>query len=127
EKEFKVTVLYQYWNSWGTKLDEELLKTKKWQAIQVGGDPEKQKLQYNVSRVIHKVSRTIFKKTGLNAAAIGAIARSSYHLIKAAKKIKADIYIGHNLGALPAAIIAADCHKTKCGFDAEDYHRPEIS
>ena len=127
EKGFKVTVLYQYWNLWGTKLDEGLLKTKKWKVIRVGGDPDKEKVNYNVSRIIHKVSRIIFQKMGLKAAAIGAIARSSYHLIKTAKKIKADIYIGHNLGALPATIFAADFHKRKCGFDAEDFHRQETS
>ena len=82
EKGYKVTVLYQYWNKWGTRLDEELLKTKKWKAIKVGGDPDKHKLHYNVSRIIHKVSKSIFQKTGSKTAAIGAIARSSYYLIK---------------------------------------------
>lgn len=127
EKGFKVTVLYQYWNAWGTKLDKELLKNKKWNAIQVGGDPDKQKFHYNISRIIHKVSRSIYQKTGSKTAAIGAIARSSYYLIKEAKKIKADFYIGHNLGALPATVIAANFNNKKCGFDAEDFHRHETS
>ena len=127
EKGFQVTVLYQYWNAWGTRLDEALLKTKKWEAIRVGGDPDKQKLQYNISRVIHKDSKSIYQKTGSKAAAVGAIARSSYYLIRKAKKIKADFYIGHNLGALPATVIAARFHKKNCGFDAEDFHRHETS
>lgn len=44
-----------------------------------------------------------------------------------AKKRIADLYIAHNLSALPIAIIAAKYHTKKAGFDAEDFHRFEIS
>ncbi|MEO6852117.1 MAG: hypothetical protein ABI203_02010, partial [Mucilaginibacter sp.] len=43
------------------------------------------------------------------------------------KKCEADLYIAHNLGALPAAVNAAKTNKKPCGFDAEDFHRFEIS
>ncbi|MDX2189584.1 MAG: hypothetical protein SFY32_06955 [Bacteroidota bacterium] len=49
--------------------------------------------------------------------------RVSIPLYLKAKSIKADLYIGHNLPALPIAVNAAKYHKAKCGFDAEDFHR----
>jgi len=39
----------------------------------------------------------------------------------------ADIYIAHNPGAMPIAVMAAKRNKAKCGFDAEDFHRNERS
>jgi len=45
--------------------------------------------------------------------------------LKKAKSYYADIYIAHNPGALPVAVMAAKKNKAKCGFDAEDFHRNE--
>jgi glycosyltransferase involved in cell wall biosynthesis len=42
-------------------------------------------------------------------------------------RIKADLYIAHNLAALPIAISAAKLNNAKTGFDAEDFHLQEIS
>lgn len=49
----------------------------------------------------------------------------SQELKDAACNIKADVYIGHNLGAQPAVVIAARKHGAKAVFDFEDYHRGE--
>jgi glycosyltransferase involved in cell wall biosynthesis len=38
----------------------------------------------------------------------------------------ADLYIAHNLGALPAAVKAARKAKVPCSFDAEDFHRGDL-
>ena len=46
-------------------------------------------------------------------------------MIRKEKSIKADLYIGHNLGALPAIVKAANLHKAKSIFDFEDFHRGE--
>jgi glycosyltransferase involved in cell wall biosynthesis len=47
--------------------------------------------------------------------------------LKKAIAYKADLYIAHNLSALPIAAIAAKKNNAKCGFDAEDFHRNEVS
>jgi glycosyltransferase involved in cell wall biosynthesis len=47
--------------------------------------------------------------------------------LKKAVQYKADLYIAHNLGALPVAVLAAKKTNVKCGFDAEDFHRNEGS
>ena len=124
---YDVTVLYSHWNDWGTKFDKLLLPTKNWKAICIGGDPENKPLLYFISKVIHKAARTINKKTNGRWLAELAIARTAYFMIHDAKKYKADIYMGHNLGALPATIKAAQANQKPCGFDAEDFHRNEVS
>jgi glycosyltransferase involved in cell wall biosynthesis len=50
------------------------------------------------------------------------LCRVSPELQKAAERIKADLYIAHNIGALPAALGAARRRGAKLGFDAEDFH-----
>ncbi|RZA00805.1 MAG: hypothetical protein EOP47_12900 [Sphingobacteriaceae bacterium] len=124
---YTVTVLYAYWNDWATGYDEQLIATKKWKAHRVAGHPVEQPFTYFLSRFIHKLAVKLSRYTTAKCWHEYAIARGSFYLIRKAKKIKADLYIGHNLGALPATVIAANAHNKLCGFDAEDYHRNEIS
>ena len=124
---YDVTVLYAYWNDWGTQHDGQLFAGKKWKAVRLGGDPEQKRFLWFLSRSIHRFSRLIIERTGdYKSFADFAISRSSYFLKKGAKKHKADLYIAHNLGALPAAASAAARNKKPYGFDAEDFHRQEI-
>src|ERR1700744_2697587 len=120
---YKVTVLYAYWNDWGTELDRALIPSKKWEIICIGGDPHQKKITYFFSRLIHKLAKTINQKTGGKILADLAIGRSGYFLIRAAKRYEADLYIGHNPGGLAATVQAAKANKNLCGFDAEDFHR----
>ncbi|HVS90627.1 MAG TPA: hypothetical protein VHE59_01255 [Mucilaginibacter sp.] len=122
-----VTVLYAYWNNWGTRLDKELIPAKKWKAVRIAGDPVHQKAVYFISRLIHKAALKINRSSRGKRLAELAIARSSYFMMREAKKYPADLYIGHNSGALPATVIAAETNKKPCGFDAEDFHRFEVS
>jgi glycosyltransferase involved in cell wall biosynthesis len=125
---FDVTVLYAYWNDWGTRYDKELLAEKKWKAICVSGDPQHNRAAWFFSRLIYKITRQrLQKNSNFNKLADIAIARSSYFLIKAARKYKADLYIAHNLGALPAAAKTAAFYNKPYGFDAEDFHRQEVN
>ncbi|GAB3903564.1 glycosyltransferase family protein [Mucilaginibacter boryungensis] len=124
---FKVTVLYAYWNAWGTQLDKELLKTKQWQAVRTGGDPETKTFTYLLTRILFKISNWFTRLTGSMLMAEVAIARNSLFLIKKTKTIRADLYIGHYPGALAAVVKAAKKHHKPCGFDAEDFHRKEVN
>ena len=124
---YNVTVLYSYWNDWGTTLDKELIASKKWNAIRVGGHPREKPLTYFFSRLIHKMAKYSFNRLGIKSLADLSIARSSYFLVREAKRHEADLYIGHNLGALPAVVKTAKAHNKPCGFDAEDFHRYELS
>lgn len=128
EDGYDVIVIYQYWNKWGTELDKELIPNKKWTAIRVGGDPILQKRQYLFTRLQFKLAHYFIKLLGVkNKFAELAIGRCAYQLTRKAIGINADLYIAHNLAALPAAVIAAKRNNAKCGFDAEDFHRNEVS
>lgn len=48
-------------------------------------------------------------------------------LTKKATREPADLFIAHNLAALPAAAAAARRHDAKLGFDAEDFHRGQFA
>ncbi len=125
---YKVIVVYQYWNDWGTELDKQLLPTKKWKAICIGGSPKQNKLIYWLSRFQHKTDKLLVKWFGFKyCLAENALGRCTFLLLKEALQIPADLYIAHNLAALPVAIWAAKKQKVKCGFDAEDFHRNEVS
>lgn len=61
-----------------------------------------------------------------NPVLLVAHSRMSGHLRRAACATPADLYIAHNLAALPAAHAAASAHCAKLGFDAEDFHSGEL-
>lgn len=122
---YHVTVIYQYRNEWATNYDKELLPAKRWNSIRVGGSLHEGKVTYWLSRIKYKVNRFVTAK--LRVTTENSIARCAALLYKTAKKHKADLYIAHNLGALPAAVKAAKKHKAQCGFDAEDFHRHEVT
>jgi len=124
---YEVTILYANWNNWGIKFDQQLIPSKKWKAICVGGDPQKKKVIYVFSRLMHKLARVINEKSGGRYLSTLAITRAAFFLMRETKKHRADIYIAHNLGALPAVVQAASANKKPCGFDAEDFHRFEVS
>jgi hypothetical protein len=123
----EVTVIYAYWNKWGHTFNKKLLAGKSWTAICAGGDPEVNKALYLFSKITFKLSRLLIRLTGQIWLAEWAIGRPGPFLTSMAAKQPADLYIGHNLAALPATVIAARKHKRPCGFDAEDLHRYEIS
>ena len=75
------------------------------------------KINRLLSKLVHTFSRNINIK----------INRNYLWQLKKTINHKADLYIAHNLGTLPIAVIAAKKTKAKCGFDAEDFHRNEVS
>jgi glycosyltransferase involved in cell wall biosynthesis len=124
---YEVVVLYAYWNNWGFAFDKQLIPTKKWRAICVGGDPDNDWLVYFLSKFFYSVAKYTNKITKGKMLSEVAIARPAYFLKRVAKNHTADLYIAHTLGALPAAISAAKRYTKPVGFDAEDFHRNETS
>lgn len=123
---YEVHVLYVYYNEWATAKDINLLKTKKWRYSRVGGSPTQNKWTYLISKLRFKLANMLAKLIGFHYF-LGefAITRATPYLINAACRYQADLYIAHNLGALPAAVLAAKKNKGRAGFDAEDHHRSE--
>lgn len=119
---YRTLVLYVYWTDWAQRYDKEIIKSSKWEAIQVGGTPEKNRSLWMMTRIRRKVASLL---PGWLPFAKRTICRAYDELLKQAIKVNADLYIAHNLGALPVAARAANTNKVPYGFDAEDYHRGE--
>ena len=123
---FDVTVLYCFFISWADEKDTELLKNVSWQYKLVGGSPTVNKYYYLFTRIRLKICRVINHWIGNHfLTAERSQSRTYDELLNAAKKIKANWYIGHNLGALAVVVKAAAFHNANAGFDFEDYHRGE--
>ena len=123
---YEVLVLYSFFIDWAQEKDESLLKNVLWNFRMLGGNKNENKLLYFYTRLRFKISRILNKYIGNKfLLAERAQARSYDELLREAKNIKADWYIGHNLGSLSIAVRAAKHNKAKAGFDFEDYHRGE--
>ena len=73
-----------------------------------------------------RVARQMLRRASLERLAALAHARTHTEMYRAARKAGADLYVAHNLEALPAASRAAEHHGSALGFDAEDFHRGEL-
>jgi glycosyltransferase involved in cell wall biosynthesis len=122
-----VSVIYCPISPWADNFDISLFKsypTINW--ISVGFHSQKEPIRYHISRIRRKCYKFIFRTLGncMNAAELSMVLYGQ-ELKLAACKNKADLYIGHNLGALPAIVSAALKNGAKAVFDFEDYHRGE--
>jgi glycosyltransferase involved in cell wall biosynthesis len=125
---FAVNVLYTFSADWSYRIDNAKFKSgdlKKQDFILIGGNPYNSKIEYFFSRIIFKIFKAISKIFPLPFLKEMTIVRSSFYLWLNTKKFKANTYIAHYLGALPAAIGAARKYDGKVIFDAEDFHRGE--
>ena len=122
---YKVTVVYNYWSDWADEQDQELIQIyPNITFIKVGGDPRHDKWMYAFTRIRHKIFRLLNQVfSSILYFASRAECRAYEELKTACLEIKADLYIAHHVGLLPVAYLAAQQHKAKWGFDAEDFHR----
>ncbi|RZK39365.1 MAG: hypothetical protein EOO90_18950 [Pedobacter sp.] len=72
------------------------------------------------TRLLHKVSKRFLPYAY-------SYHRTSLLLLAKAKQFEADLYIGHDLTTLPIVVKAAQKNNSRAGFDAEDFHRNEVS
>jgi glycosyltransferase involved in cell wall biosynthesis len=129
EEGYRVIVLYNYWAEWAMKYDEEIKKRfPQIEWIETGGNPETAKRDYFFSRMRHKAYRLLYRYFPGNLyLAPRAEIRGFQSLLTCAEKTKANLYVAHNLGALPVAAKAAAKHKSHYAFDAEDFHRGQVT
>lgn len=76
---------------------------------------------------IHQASRLLAFLFRHPAFARYALNKNFHWQVNQAVAAKASLYIAHNLGALPVAQAASAKLQVPFGFDAEDFHRHEIS
>lgn len=123
EAGYQITVLYSYWTKWADEPDRAIIK--KYPLItwkRVGGHPRKERLLFLFSRILFKTFKSLSKYYKSDFLLANSINRTSYFLGKAVPKYKANLYIAHYMGALPATLKAGKKHGVKVGFDFEDYY-----
>ena len=111
---YEVKVLYAERDQWASAQNSALNED----FVLVGG--KYGSLFHYFTRLIHKLAKLLLPYAY-------SYNRVSLFLLFKALNTKADLYIGHDLASLPIAVIAARKNNAKCGFDAEDFHRNEVS
>jgi glycosyltransferase involved in cell wall biosynthesis len=123
-----VHVIAAYWAEWATIADARVLATRKWSYTFVDWRRETAPWLFWKTRLRHRAALALQPAPLVWRICLpAALSRVTPELTRAALRTPADLYIAHNLGALPAAAAAARRHRSRLGFDAEDYHRAEFA
>lgn len=107
---YHVKVIHGEKDKWSSKLNKKSDKN----FIRVGGKP---------GSILHLLTRIIQKLLTFISPVEWNYNRVSWLMYFKAIFFKADLYIGHNLAALPVAAKLAKLHHSKYAFDAEDFYR----
>jgi len=117
---YQVHIIFTQYVSGQIRFDEQILNDNP--------DWSYNKLDWTGHTLFSKFSR--FARKLLNILKLSnpvKLNRNFYWQLTKAITANADLYIAHNLGALPVAVYAAKKNSSKCGFDAEDFHRYETT
>ncbi len=123
----QITVIYAPISIWGDNFDKELIfQNPQINWIRVGAHPKENPINYLLSRIRKKIWEQFYLIFGnIFESALKSIVLYSQDLYKESKKHNADLFIGHNLGALYAVVRTAEINSAKVCFDFEDFHRGE--
>lgn len=130
-----VTVIACQYQDWARENDKSILERAEWDVDLVRWGKEENPWLYWISGGRQHLCRSLFRLPGGRRAfkRTGPVGLRTYErafseLYERGRHHPADLFIAHNLQALPVAAAAAECHGAKLGFDAEDFHsgiRPE--
>lgn len=121
---FEVIVTSVVTNKQRYEYDQQLMKSRKWTLCII--DVRKEKgtlLKYLLTSLRYKLLQ--FFPNRFFYLDMIEVKQFKYHfeLYRLAKKQKADLYIAHNVEALPIAAKVAKKYNAKLGFDLEDFYR----
>lgn len=123
---YEVTVVAAKYQAWADAADDAFAD-RDWQVewVRFGAMASRprdvwQRLRRRAAR---ELSRVVGPQPGLTERAFHYVIPE---LTRRTCEVQADLYVAHNLAALPAAARAAKRHAARLGFDAEDYHRGEV-
>src|SRR5262249_36311018 len=123
-----VEVVAAHWTDWATDLDGQLLASRKWRLSFIDWRRDRAPGLFHWSRARHWAARKAQLRPDFSGrVTAGALSRVGPELADAAVGRPADLYIAHNLGALPAADAAARTHRAAMAFDAEDFHSGQVT
>lgn len=129
EAGYDVRLIGAHRADWATSADSRLLAGRSWTASVIDWRRDvapalfwKTRVRHRAARACQKVPVAWLADWCLPAAA----SRLTPEVTRVALKTPADLFIAHNLGALPAAAAAAARFGALLGFDAEDFHSGEF-
>ncbi len=123
---YDVTAVGAHWASWAAEMDGPLLAARSWSCQVIDWRRHGSPWRFWTSRVRHAAGRRLAAVTANRFGTMWAAHRVAPELARAARHCAADLYIAHNLGALPAAFRAAS-GRVPVAFDAEDFHSGQLS
>jgi hypothetical protein len=123
-----VHVVGAHWTGWASDLDRQLLASRQWQMSFIDWRRDRAPFLFHWSRIRHWLMRKVQLSPGLSrTVTAAALSRVGPELMRAAMHVPADLYIAHNLGALPAVDAASRANRAPMAFDAEDFHSGQIA
>ncbi len=126
EAGYDVRVIGAHRADWAAETDARLLASRAWTFTFIDFRRQAAPALFWKTRLRHKLATSLVNfPAARRAVDAAAVSRITPELIRAACDVEADLYIAHNVGALPAAVAAARTHGAAVGFDAEDFHRGE--
>ncbi|MGE0702691.1 MAG: hypothetical protein AB7F99_02905 [Vicinamibacterales bacterium] len=127
EAGYDVRLIGAHWAPWADAADRRLLASRQWPAEVIDWRRESAPGLFWKSRIRHRAARACMALPGLSSMCLSsAVSRVTPELTKAASRVAAELFIAHNLGALPAAWTASRRCGALLGFDAEDFHSGEF-
>jgi glycosyltransferase involved in cell wall biosynthesis len=123
-----VHVVGAHWVDWATDADAALVASRGWSFSFVDWRRRVRPALWWSSRFRQHAARRICDAIRpMPWLAEAALTRVAPELAREVRRHPADLYIAHNLGALPIAIGAARRVGARVGFDAEDFHSGQLS
>lgn len=126
---YDVHVVACQYVEWATENDRPILERSDWTPHLLRWERQENPGLFWRSRLRRYAARTLLSVSGIGptfmrneALALRAFDRVLPELYDEAYRQPADLYIAHNLEALPVAAAAAEKHGARLGFDAEDFH-----
>jgi len=124
---FAVHVVGAHWANWADVSDEAMMSRRPWTLELVEWRKDRAPRTFQRTRLRHWIARrTLGTPLSARVRPEWALARVGPELTAAALTVPAELYIAHNLGALPAALDAGRAHDAPVGFDAEDFHSGQL-
>jgi len=125
---YRVHMIGAHWAEWADRTDADLMAKRRWTCELVPWRAGEAPFRYWYTRVRHAAARRAADDRGVGRLWLSAaVSRLTPELTARARRCRADLFIAHNLGALPAAVEAARRRGAAVGFDAEDFHSGQFS
>jgi glycosyltransferase involved in cell wall biosynthesis len=118
----QVRVVSCQWLDWTRREDAKLLATRGWTSQIVDYSPKRSAELFWASRIRYHAFRLLAPRLQGDAILQRAIGRVGPELVRLAVSKPADLFIGHNIAALPAVVLAAQRQRVPAAFDVEDLH-----